>query len=458
MKSINLCDFFMIDHLRIAAILFFAVAFASASAATFAQPAAAVNDASKLVTEFEVNGLKVLVKQRPAAPTFSGGLFFKGGVRNYTPETAGIENFMLNVATEAGKRFNRQQVRRELSRTGSSLAGSAGSDFGVVSFVSTKENFDRIWNVFTDVTLEPAFATEDVERVRQQLLAGLRERETSPDAALTAAQERVLYAEHPYGIDSQGTIPTVQGLSAAQLRDHHKKLMQTSRMLLVIVGDIDPKLVREKVEAAFGKLPRGDYKHEPLPALDFSKQTLDVTNRSLQTNYVQGAFPAPSLADPDYYAMRVAVTILQQLVYQEVRIQRQLSYAPNAEMNNQAVNYGFLYVTTVDPNQSVKVMLDQVNLLRTQTVTDEFIGGMAGQFVTQYYTDQQTNAAQAAELARYELIGGGWRRSFEFLEKMTAVTALDVRRVSEKYLKNFRFVVVGDPRSADPGVFTAKSR
>ncbi len=456
MKSINLRDFFMIDHLRIAAILFFTVAFASA--AVFAQPAAAVNDASKLVTEFEVNGLKVLVKQRPAAPTFSGGLFFKGGVRNYTPETAGIENFTLNVATEAGKRFNRQQVRRELSRTGSSLAGSAGSDFGVVSFVSTKENFDRIWNVFTDVTLEPAFATEDVERVRQQLLAGLRERETSPDAALTAAQERVLYAGHPYGIDSQGTIPTVQGLSAAQLRDHHKKLMQTSRMLLVIVGDIDPKLVREKVEAAFGKLPRGDYKHEPLPALDFSKQTLDVTNRSLQTNYVQGAFPAPSLADPDYYAMRVAVTILQQLVYQEVRIQRQLSYAPNAEMNNQAVNYGFLYVTTVDPNQSVEVMLDQVNLLRTQTVTDEFIGGMAGQFVTQYYTDQQTNAAQAAELARYELIGGGWRRSFEFLEKMTAVTALDVRRVSEKYLKNFRFVVVGDPRSADPAVFTAQSR
>ncbi|MBX3265729.1 MAG: insulinase family protein [Acidobacteria bacterium] len=456
MNSLYLRDVFMIKNLRVATILFVAVAFASAAA--FAQPAIAVNDASKLVTEFEVNGLKVLVKQRPAAPTFSGGLFFKGGVRNYTAETAGIENFMLNVATEAGKRFNRQQVRRELSRTGSSLAGSAGSDFGVVSFVSTKENFDRIWNVFTDVTLEPAFAPEDVERVRQQLLAGLRERETSPDAALTAAQERVLYSGHPYGIDSQGTIPTVQGFTAAQLREHHKKLMQTSRMLLVIVGDIDPKLVLEKVEAAFGKLPRGDYKHEPLPQLDFSKQTLDVTNRSLQTNYVQGAFPAPSLADPDFYAMRVAVTILQQLVYQEVRIERQLSYAPNAEMNNQAVNYGFLYVTTVDPNQSVKVMLDQVNLLRTQTVTDEFISGMAGQFVTQYYTDQQTNAAQAAELARYELLGGGWKRSFEFLDRMTAVTPADVRRVSEKYLKNFRFVVVGDPRSADPAVFTAQSR
>ena len=127
-------------------------------------------------------------------------------------------------------------------------------------------------------------------------------------------------------------------------------------------------------------------------------------------------------------------------------------------MNNQAVNYGFLYVTTVDPNQSVKVMLDQVNLLRTQTVTDEFISGMAGQFVTQYYTDQQTNAAQAAELARYELLGGGWKRSFEFLDRMTAVTPADVRRVSEKYLKNFRFVVVGDPRSADPAVFTAQSR
>ena len=93
MNSLYLRDAFMIKNLRVATILFVAVAFASAAA--FAQPAIAVNDASKLVTEFEVNGLRVLVKQRPAAPTFSGGLFFKGGVRNYKAETAGIENLCL---------------------------------------------------------------------------------------------------------------------------------------------------------------------------------------------------------------------------------------------------------------------------------------------------------------------------------------------------------------------------
>ena len=84
-------------------------------------------------------------------------------------------------------------------------------------------------------------------------------------------------------------------------------------MLLVIVGDIDPKPVREKVEAAL-KAAAYDYKHEPLPQLDFSKQTLDVTNRSPKRTTFRSFRPLACRSD--FYAMRVAVTILQQLVYQ----------------------------------------------------------------------------------------------------------------------------------------------
>lgn len=406
-----------------------------------------------LVTEFNVNGMKVLVKRRASAPTFAAGLFIRGGSRNITAENAGIENFALSAATEASKKFPRQQMRRELSHTGSSLTAGAGRDYSAITLASTRENFDRMWGVFTDVAINPAFTAEDVERVRQQMLAGLRESETVPDTALQSLQDRVVYAGHPYSNDVTGTRMTIGSLTANDLRAYHQKMMQTSRLLLVVVGDIDANELKAKVTASFGKLARGDYKETALPALDFSKPTVDVTPRTIQTNYVQGAFNAPSLSNPDYYAMRVATTILQQLVYEEVRVKRQLSYAPNAELNNFAANTATIYVTSVDANQSVKVMLEQVNGLKTSAVSERIIAGMAGQFLTNYYVGQERNDAQVGELARYELIGGGWRNSFEFLNRIREVKPTDVQAVANKYMKNIRFAVIGNPSAIDRSIF-----
>ena len=430
------------------------LSFVSANLAQAKRPSIA--DQANLVTEFDVNGLKVLVKRRPNAPTVAAGLFIRGGARNITDKNAGIENLMLNVAEEGSQKFPRETLRRELSRTGSDIGSSVSNDYSVLSIVSTLQNFDRSWEIFTDIALHPTFAPEDIERARAQIATGLREQETDNDNYLQILQDRLIYANHPYSNDVRGTIDSLKRFTAKDLKDYHDKIMQTSQLLLVIVGDVDPKAIQTRVvgiAGTFGNLPRGNYKETPLPALDFSKPSLDVTARTLPTNYVQGVFDAPSLNNPDYYAMRVAVTILQSRVFEEVRNKRQLSYAPNAELGSTASNTANIYVTAVDANQAVSVMLNEVNNLRTKQIRDETIDGISGHFLTLYYIDQQSNIAQAAELAKYELIGGGWRNAFNFLDKIRQVTPEQVQAVSQKYMKNIRFVVVGDPTKIDRKIF-----
>ena len=85
--------------------------------------------AAAQVTEFDVNGLKVIVKRRASAPTVAAGLFVRGGSRNIDAKTAGIEDLTLKSAIEAGKKFPRQIVRRELSKTGSAIGASASEDY-----------------------------------------------------------------------------------------------------------------------------------------------------------------------------------------------------------------------------------------------------------------------------------------------------------------------------------------
>jgi predicted Zn-dependent peptidase len=152
--------------------------------------------------------------------------------------------------------------------------------------------------------------------------------------------------------------------------------------------------------------------------------------------------------------MRVASAILQNRVYVEVRVRRQLSYAPDAFLESRGANTGGIYVSATDANQAVRVMLDEITRLQSQEINPAEIQATAQQFLTRYYLGQETNSAQAGELAQFELIGGGWRNSADFIDRLRAVTPSDVKRVANTYMRNLQFVVIGNPRSIDKGIFT----
>jgi predicted Zn-dependent peptidase len=416
-----------------------------------------IDESLRLVTEFEVNGLKVLVKRRAGSQTVIAGLFLRGGARNVTAQNAGVEALMLDVATEASANFPRERFRRELSRTGTLISYGVNYDYSGLTLGSTRQYFDRAWEIFTDAALHPSFAPDDFQRVRNRVLVSLSDDQDTPDSYLQVLQARAAYAGHPYLNDPHGTTESVSRLTIDDVKRYHQQMMQTSRLLLVVVGDIDPQQLRQKVEASFGKLPRGDYQPSPLPQLSFQTPTLAVTPRDIPTNYVSGVFGAPALTSPDIYPMRIASSILQNRVFVEVRVKRNLSYAPDAFLSSQGANTGGIYVTAVDANQAVQVMLGEITRLQSEDISPDEIKATAQQFLTRYYLSQETNAAQAGELAQYELIGGGWRNSAVFLERLRAVTPQDIKRVANTYMRNLQFVVIGNPQSIDKRVFTQQA-
>jgi zinc protease len=231
-------------------------------------------------------------------------------------------------------------------------------------------------------------------------------------------------------------------------------MMETSRLLLVVVGDLDPQQLRERIAASFGKLPRGDYRPAPPPEFSFDGSTVNVTERDLPTNYVQGVFAAPGLASPDIYPMRVITSILQTRLFYEIRAKRNLSYAPDAFLWSQGANLGGVSVSSTDANQSVRIMLNEIARLQHEPISQDELKGTVQQYLTRYYLGQETNAAQAGDLAQAEILGGGWRNSTLFMERIRAVTPADVQRVAQKYLRNIRFVVLGNPKSVDTKIFT----
>jgi zinc protease len=403
--------------------------------------------------EFDVHGLKVIVKQRPAAPTVAVGLFVRGGTSDLTPATAGLTALLLNVMTDGSARFPRSLLRAETSRLGSRIGYGVNSDYSVLSMTSTRENFERTWDMFTDAALHPALLQADIDRERNVMIVAAQGARDTPDESLQDLQ-RATYKSHSYAIDPTGTPETLAKFTADDLRAYHRKIMQSSRLLMVLVGDVDVAAVRKLATAAFGQLSHGDYKAGVAPPLEFETPTVRVEQRSLPTNYVQGVFAGPVFGSPDEAAMQVAISILNDRVFEEVRVRRNLSYAPHAFLNSAAATIGGIYVTAVDANQAIAVMLNEMTRLKKEPVSADTLTAFIGSFTTRSYLSMESSAAQVSTLAQYELIGGGWRNADNLLERERKVTAADVQRVSQKYMRNLQFVVVGDDKVIDRQVFT----
>jgi predicted Zn-dependent peptidase len=210
-----------------------------------------------------------------------------------------------------------------------------------------------------------------------------------------------------------------------------------------------------KIEAAFGSLPATGGAAGAVPPLASPGATVEVTERDLPTNYIRGEFSTPHPGDPDYPAVRVAIDILSDRLNEEVRTKRNLSYAVFAGLSQRRANYGLVYVTAVEPDTTLEVILHEFERMKTEPITAERLAENINVFLTLYWLGQETNMGQAATLGTFELVGDGWENAAEFVRRVRAVTPADIQRVAQTYFRDIRFAVIGNPDGIDTTLFTS---
>ncbi len=407
------------------------------------------------VTVAHVNGLEILIKRIPGAELASGHLYIKGGVRNWTAESAGVEDLALSTAASGGtEKLDKDAFARRLAALGSGIGASSGNDYSSIRMTSITREWDTTFALLTDTFLHPALPAAELEQHRQRSLSSLHHEKENPDGRLRLAMNERIFAGHPYLNRSSGTLETVPKIQLADLGAHLARLRQTSRLLFVAAGDLDPAHVIEQIRASLGALPRGDYKEAPLPRIAFDKASLAVLEQKLPTNYCQSMFIGPGYADADYAAGVMGMSVLNDRLFDEIRTKRNLSYAPSARLSsNLSIGLGVLYVTAVDADAARKVTLDEVKRLQNEALPAKDLTSAKSLFLTGYLMNNETMSGQAGMLAQARLIGNDWHLARTLPDKIKAVTAAEIQAFAKKYAGRFQTVVIGDPAKVDKGLF-----
>ncbi|MES2522367.1 MAG: pitrilysin family protein, partial [Gemmatimonadota bacterium] len=353
-----------------------------------------------LTSQFEVAGIPVVLRRVTANNVVAANLYLLGGSRQLTPATQGIELMLLESSERGTAKYPRDVLRAKMARLGSVIGVSPGADWTTVGLRSTVAGLDSTWAILADRIAAPTLAPAEVELVRDQFLQGVRQRKDSPDALLDYLADSITFAGHPYGLDPVGTEASLTALKVADLKAYHASQIVSSRMMLVVVGNVSRAKVERLVRESLGRLPKGTYTWTLPEAPSVQPSAYVTEKRTLPTNYLQGYFIGPPATSKDYAALRLACAVLSGRLFNEVRSKRNLSYSVNAPFVERAFSVGGLYVTTTSPDQVLQIMLDQIGALREGTITSEGLDRLVQQFIVTYFLDNETNADQANLLAR----------------------------------------------------------
>lgn len=394
--------------------------------------------------EFEVDGIKVILKPS-IKEVISVRLFIDGGTANYPKEKEGIEALTLSLAVSGGTQsMSKLEFNNELEKIGTSINSNTGYDFGDISMICVKDYWDKSWNLFSDAIMNPAFDSKEFQIVKDQFIAGAQQNESNPDAHILNMSMAHVFEGKNYSKIPNGTVQSLQALSDREVIDYYKEIMVKKRVFLVVVGDVSKEDITSKIRSSLGRLPEGTAASTDEKVL-INEASEVIEDRDIETNYIRGVFSAPKLSDDDAIPMRLAMAILGDRYFVELRTKRSLSYAPSAFYSTGAIRnpYNVLYISTQKPKESMEVMVDIVQNVKNNGFTEEELKNKKEMFATQYYMNLMTNAAQTQNLGTYELISD-WTLSEDINEMLQNVSLDDINNIFDKYSNIIKWSYLGD--------------
>jgi zinc protease len=410
-----------------------------------------------VTSSFDAGGITVIHRHNAANRIVVVDIYLLGGVRELTPATQGIEKFALTASQYGTAHYPGAATRAAIGRTGSHVFINPQDDWTDYGFIGLADQFDSTWNVVADRLMNPTLAAKDVETTRARLIGNLRQRYNDPDGALFAIADTFAFAGHPYALSPSGTEQSLAAIDSAAAARFVAARMMRSRMLVVVVGNVDRPTVERAIARTFAQLPLGDYRWTLPERAKLTGNRALLVHRPMQTNYLLGMYQGPPASANDYQSFRVAVEFLSGQVHDAVREKRGLSYSAGAPYVDRGIEAGGLYVSTNRPVEALEEMRRQVQQMR-EFPEDFPMFVFTRSFVMDYISKNSTSADQAEALARAHLYRGDYKVAMHEMDDMRRVSAISVGSAARRYFNNMQFVYLGDTTRAGPELRKAMVR
>jgi predicted Zn-dependent peptidase len=399
--------------------------------------------------ETTVDGVKVIV-QPSGNDIVEIQTIIKGGVQNYKADKMGIESMAMNALTECGTiKHDKNSFKDQLDKVSATVDGSSNKNYSILRMNCIKNDFDIVWPLYVEALTQPRFDAKEFARIKQDAINNIKQEDSQPDNAIDKYADRTAFANRDYAKDPNGTVDIVSKLTPEETKTYYQSILTRSRMVVVVVADLDKAVIEAKVKAMLSGIKQG-------PAFEFKKSffrvyknSFNAEPRDLATNYVEGITSGPQPGTADFDAFNVAMRIFANRHFLDVRTNNGLSYAPQAWFSVGQTSVAKFSVSTTQPDKYIAVFDKLVDKIKTEGFKPEEVANMKITYLTGFYYKNETNSAQAFSIASNEVLFNNWKRSLTLVDDVKKLTLEEVSDAFRRYINNIVWVYQGDPKKVN---------
>ncbi len=455
------------------------------------------------------NGMTFLVVERPGRPLVAAVWVVRGGSASDPPGRRGLAHVVEHLLYAGSRtigtrdwekeapllrrweRLYEQSVRRGAAVSGldrverrlnavqrpgaySSIytrAAALGID-AVTRHDSTafqtlvpKEKLELWFWMESDRLLEPVF-----RGFRRELAVVEQERRQRIDSTPAGTWFELFDAAywgagHPYAHSPGGERLEVARLLPADARSHFETHYRPDRLVAVLVGDLSPERARDLAKRYFGRLDRagrarGGEAGDAAGAEKVAKPALESLEGSCACrSQVEIRYPTvPFEAGGDPVALDVLAGLLNSRsgrLYRDLVVgEGRVAFAASAEhVSRSLAGYFAVRIEAgegVGPEELIPAWDRLLGRLRAGRAGDAELERVRRQLLTDSWRQLEQDAVLAQRLAAAEALGG-WRQLTEWLDAAAAVSADDLERVIDRWLRPVDRAVLSLTRTGNAG-------
>lgn len=403
-------------------------------------------------------GFKAWLVEEPSIPFTSLQIRFRGGTSLDAPGKRGATNLMVGLLEEGAGELDARGFAEAREQLAASFDYDASADAVSVSARFLSENRDAAVELLRESLVNPRFDQDAIDRVREQVLSGIRSDAMDPDAIASATFDAMVFGDHPYGSDPQGTEQSVTALGRDDMIAAHDATMTRDRVYIAAAGDITPEELSALIDRLLGDLPETGPALPPDVAAETTAGTTVVPFDTPQSVAVFG-HEGLAIDDPDFIAAYVMNTILgggsfESRLMNEVREKRGLTYGVYsylAGMDHAELLMGRVASANDRIAEAISVIRDEWAKMASEGVTEQELEQTKTYLTGAYPLRFDGNGTIARILVGMQMDGLPADYIASRNDRIEAVTQDDVKRVAARVLRPdaLRFVVVGQPEGLE---------
>ncbi|WP_249779974.1 M16 family metallopeptidase [Bradyrhizobium sediminis] len=200
-------------------------------------------------------GIEAWFVQDATVPLIAMEYAFGGGATQDPADKPGVGHMVASLIDEGSGDLDSKTFHERLDRRAIELSFASNRDYFRGSLRMLKDNRDEAFDLLRMALTSPHFDGADVERIRAQVISGLRRESSNPTALASRKFLEIAFGDHAYGRPANGTLKSVPTINTADMKDYVRRVLAKDTLRIAVVGDVDPATLGALLDKTFGGLP-----------------------------------------------------------------------------------------------------------------------------------------------------------------------------------------------------------